>query len=97
MADDAYVPPRYFFFDEGVNDDVAFVRWNWTAVEQASPLHFNSTFDVVKNVVLIKQLGSSYTLAKNETSPKQQIATSVLDTLPLEARALPSNVLPARM
>ncbi len=80
----------------GIQDDVALEGGFGTAVAVRDPLHFNSALDIVENTVLIKQFRSPYTLAKYNPCSQKQIAAGVLDALPLEARALPRDVISAQ-
>ncbi len=94
MADNTDVPPGHFLLHVRVQDDVALSGRFSAAVAVADPLHFDSALDIVENTVLIKQFRSPYTLAKHNAGSQKQIAAGVLDALPLEASALPRDVMP---
>ncbi len=87
VADNADMTPWNFVLDKGIDDDVALIGRSRTTVEMASPFDLNTPFDIVQHVVLVKQLRSPHTLTEHEPGSEKQIATRVLDALPLEASA----------
>ena len=97
VADYSYMPPWNFAFNKGVNDNIAFVWRSGAAVDVTSPFNLNTTFNIVKHVVLLKKLRSPHAFAKNEAPSKKKVAARILDALPFKTGAKTSNVVPARM
>ena len=56
VADDSDVTPRDLVLDKRVNDYITFVRRSSAAVDVTRPLHFDATFHIVEDIVLLEQL-----------------------------------------